>query len=417
MLQAKRPSRSATSQRGAAALALVGFVAFAVGGLAVAMTLQARGAAIDVDRSDAQVHALELAETGLARAQMEIAANRDSDGDGIGNAHGSFAGGTYAVTGTNNTGSEWTLVATGRVPKSLRRIEQRVRRSVTSASYFAVQVNGNIDISGGLTQTDAFDSRLGTYASQAVNTDAYGPYALGGGGVGANGNITASAGIVRGDAIPGVGGTTTGAGVVTGSTAPRTVPMSLPNPPYAEFLAASVTNNNGNWTVAGGNVSYDAGKKTFSVTGGGKVTFPGGTYFFTKFTITGGSTVEFTGPSKVYDIGTFSSSGGSMSNLTGLAKNLSVIVHPYSVPGYTAAKSISSSISGGSTSILTYYGPQTDLTISGGSDVFGALVAKNVTLAGGMALHYDIALAPTLAAAGPAHMTQLYWIESKPPLN
>jgi len=326
MLQAKRPSRSATRQRGGAALILVGFVTLTVGGLSVAMTLETRGARTDVDRSDAQVRALELAETGLARAQMEIAAKQDHDGDGVGNAHGSYAGGTYAVTATQN-GDEWTLVATGSVAKGVRRIEQGVHREPTFAGFFGFLATGDITVSGGNTQTDAYDSRLGSYASQATNTDALGPYAKGGGGLGANGDISVSGGTVRGDAIPGVGGTTTVGGVVTGSTKPRSEPLTLPTPAYDEFVAASLVNDNGNWTSSG-SVSYDPVTKSFSLSGGAKATFPGGTYFFTKFVVSGGSSVEFTGPTKIYDIGAFTTSGGSILNPTGLAKNVSVIVHP-----------------------------------------------------------------------------------------
>jgi hypothetical protein len=411
MLQAKRPSRSATRQRGGAALLLVGFVTLAVGGLSVAMTLETRSARTDVDRSDAQVRALELAETGIARAQIEIAALTDHDGDGVGNTHGSYAGGVYTVVATRN-GDDWTLVSTGRVAKGMRRIEQGVHRASTSAGTAGLLATGDITFSGGSTQTDSYDSRLGSYASQATNTDALGPYAKNGGGLGANGNISVSSATVRGDAIPGVGGTTTVGGVVTGSTKPRSEPLALPAPVYDDFLAASVVNNNGNWTSSG-SVSYDPVKKTISVSGGSKVTFPGGTYFFTQFVVSGGSSVEFTGPTKIYDVGAFTTSGGSILNPTGLAKNVSVIVHPYAIPGYTYTKSISSSISGGSGSILTYYGPATNLAISGGSHVYGSFVGSNVTVSGGTFVHYDAALA---GGGGTARVTQTYWKESKPPL-
>jgi hypothetical protein len=413
MLPAKLPSRSATRQRGGAALLLVGFVTLAVGGLSVAMTLETRGAKTDVDRSEAQVRALELAETGIARAQMEIAALQDHDGDGVGNAHGSFAGGTYSVTATQN-GDDWTLVSTGRVPKGTRRIEQGVHRALTSGPSYGLLAMGDITVSGSNSQLDAYDSRLGSYASQATNTDAFGPYAMGGGGLGANGNITVSGGIVRGDAVPGVGGTTTVGGVVTGSTAPRSTPLALPDPPLTDFAAALATNDNGNWTVSGGTVAYSAAKGTFAASGGATVVFPGGTYFFSKFTVSGGSTVEFTGPTKIYVTNTFDTSGGSMTNDTGIASNLSIVAHNYDFPGLPSTKSLSSSLSGGTGSILTYYGPSTKLAISGGTSVYGAFAAHDITLSGGTFVHYDVALDG--AGTGIARVTQTYWTESKPPL-
>ena len=416
MRQAKVRSPSATRQRGGAALLLVVFVSIAVGGLSVSLAIESRGANTDVGRSDGQVRALELAEIGLARAHTEIAALVDHDDDGVGNAHGAFAGGSYSVTATNDGSDDWTLRSTGRCSGGQRVIEQGVRRTRSTASSYAILAKGNITVSGGVTSTDAYDSRLGSYASQATNVDATGHYGLGRGGVGANGNITVSAGRIRGDAIPGTAGTTSisGGGVVTGTTARRTEPLDLPDPPYADFLAASATNSNGNWTTSGGSVSYDRVQKTFSASGTVHVTMPGGTYFFTKFSVSGGSTVEFTGPAKIYVVGAFSTSGGSITNMTGFAKNVSVIAHPYAIPGLPSTKSISSSVSGGTGTILTYYGPSTKLTISGGSDIFGAFVGQTVAMTGGTGVHYDVAL--TAFDADRWRVAQLYWNEPKPPL-
>src|SRR6185436_5293926 len=108
--------------------------------------------------------------------------------------------------------------------------EQAVRRIVTSQFNAAIAAAGAITLSGGLTQTDSFDSRLGTYASQATNVDATGPYAGTGGAIGSNAGISISGARVRGDAVPGTASTTSpsGGAVVTGSTAPRSTPLSLP---------------------------------------------------------------------------------------------------------------------------------------------------------------------------------------------
>lgn len=415
MLPAKRPSRSATRQKGAVALLLVGFVALAVGGLSVAMTLETRGAKTDVDRSDAQVRALELCETGIARAQMEICAMTDADGNGIGNVAGSYAGGTYSVTATQN-GSDWQLVATGRVAKSTRKIEQGVHRTITFGRSYGLRATGDLTTTGSNTQTDSYDSRLGTYASQATNTDAKGPYAGTKGGIGTNGNVYITDGRIRGDAIPGVGGTTTisGGGVVTGSTAAPSTPLSLPNPPLTDFTAALAVNDNGNWSNSGATVTYNALGKTFSASGGGTVTFPGGTYIFSTFSLSGNTTVEFTGPTTIYVTNGFDTSGGVVNNTTGIASDLSVIAQQYALPGIPTIKKPTYSLSGGSGSFMTYYGPSTDLSISGGSSLYGSFVGKNVTLGGGTFVHYDQALDG--GGTGIPHVSQTYWRESKPPL-
>jgi len=397
-------------------LLMVTVLSVSIGGLAVVMHQENRAATMDIGRSEGQIRALELAETGLARAATEVSSLVDSDGNGVGNVGGNYAGGTYAVTATQN-GSDWTLVSTGRTEKATRRIEQRVRRNTTSAFGAAILAAGDITVSGGGSQTDSFDSRLGTYASQATNTDAWGPYASTGGGIGTNGNITVSGAQVRGDAVPGTTSTTTtsGGGAVSGSTVPRSTPIPFPPTPLADFTAALALNDNGSWTSVGGSVSYNAVKKEFAASGGAVVTFPPGTYFFSKFVVSGGSTVKFTGPTKIYDVARFDTSGGTLLNDTGAASNLVVYAHPYVFPGVTNASPIPVNISGGSGSALAVYGPTTKLAISGGSDVFGSFVADTVAISGGTFVHYDAALGA--GGAGAAVLQQLYWKENTPPLQ
>jgi hypothetical protein len=416
------PLRSATRQKGAAALFMVAILAVAAAGLSVAMLEEGRGSRTDVDRTEAQIRALELAEVGLARAHVEIASRLDAAGDGVGNMTGSFAGGTYAVTATQN-GNEWTLVSVGRVAKALRRIEQGVRRTVPSAPGAAIIATGDISFSGSGAQTDSYDSTLGTYASQATNSDAAGSYANANGSVMSNSDISVGSSRIRGDAQAGPGHETdVGSGVVTGSTAPMAEPLALPDPPLADFAAALLVNDNGSWTVTGGKVNYDAVKKTFSVSGGAVVTFPPGTYFFSKFSVSGGAEVVFTGPTKIYDTARFDTTGGSITNATGLPKNLVVYAHPYDFPGVTSAtSSLPVSIAGGAGTALSFYGPQTSVSITGGSDVYGAIVGGTVSVTGGTFFHYDTSLEGTGTGGDSGLMgaivTQTYWRESRPPVN
>src|SRR5437773_657287 len=104
---ATRPSRSAT-ERGSATLALLAFMVLVLGGLSAALLVESRSAAMDVGRTEARMQALELAETGIAQAELEVAAQSDPDGDGIGEVQGAYAGGVYSVTATN-VADVWTL--------------------------------------------------------------------------------------------------------------------------------------------------------------------------------------------------------------------------------------------------------------------------------------------------------------------
>src|ERR1041385_3036726 len=94
-------SRCATSERGAALVMIVLCLAVILGGLSYGLMQENRGATIDVGRSDGQIRALELAEIGLTKAELEIASLVDPDADGVGNITRSYAGGTYTVTSTH----------------------------------------------------------------------------------------------------------------------------------------------------------------------------------------------------------------------------------------------------------------------------------------------------------------------------
>ena len=53
--------------------------------------------------------------------------------------------------------------------------------------------------------------------------------------------------------------------------------------------------------------------------------------------------------------------------------------------------------------------PQATAAITGGSDLYGAIVVKKLTEAGGAAIHYDRNLANTAMAAGNFMMSAFTW--------
>jgi hypothetical protein len=396
---------------------MVSVVSVAIGGLTVVMHQEGNASKMDVERSEALIHALELAETGLSRAAIEIASTTDLAGDGIGVCSGNYAKGSFSTTCKEDS-NVWTIVSTGRVDKATRRVEYAIRRIEPVEFGAGIVSQGAINVSGTGTQTDSFDSRLGSYASQAVNTDAGGSYAGKSGTMKGNVDISVGTAIVRGDANPGPGYTTTinGGGSVTGSTTPMTETMSLPDPDYENFNSAFLSNDNGDWIVTdGANVNYDADKKTFAVSGGGLVTFPPGTYFFSKFSVAGNSTVRFTGLTTIYAVNNVDTTGGALQNATGLASNLQIIAHPYVFEGVPTTKSLSVSLSGGAQTALAVYAPQADVSLSGGGDFMGGIVGGTVKISGGVHFHYDLALGEGQRTA--AQVERLYWRESTPPLR
>jgi hypothetical protein len=396
------------------------FVAIALGGLSLAMLQEGLAANGTLGRVEADVRSLELAETGLSKAERELTELVDGTGDGVGVVSGTFAGGAYEVAATQDTvrPERWTLVGTGRHGRSTRRVEVLCRRVENSLFQHALLSDDDL-VFNGMNTTDQYDSRVGTYASQAVNADDGGTFAEVGGSVGSNSGVVELNGstvYVRGDAIPGPLHTVDEAGdpTVLGSTTPRRYERELPPPPYDDFRAAYLLNDNlTGWTAVGGNVSYDPIACTLSVKAGAKLTLNGGTYFFAKISLSGGSVLQVAGASKVYVTGSMDLSGGQLVN-PGAPGDLLVFAHPYNLPVGFAPTTTNVKVSGGSSAAWGFYGPEANLTISGGGNLFGAAVAKTITISGDCAFHYDKALGDFGLLPG-ATFERLYWRETSPP--
>jgi len=406
-----RPNRT-DSQRGSAAVCALLFATM-LGGLAFALVQTGFASGRWHDRADDSLQALEAAETGLARAEQEVSSDTDPDGDGVGTLSGTYAGSRFTVTATDDPldPERVKLLAWGQHGMSRRQVEVCVRLKPSAGWGYGAFGRSSTKIGGSGTVTDSYDSRLGTYASQAVNKDAGGAYARSNGGIGSNGTIQLQ-GLVHGNANAGPGLTPnlTGGGVVTGNITPLSAPMDLPATPYAEFAAANLINQNGTWTATGSAI-YNPLTKNLAVSGGGTLTLSGGTYFFSSLSLSGGSILKVTGPVKIYITQVGSLGGGGIVNVTGLPANLQIFQHPYALPvGVPPAKKFNNtlSVSGGSGSALTVYAPFTDVAVTGSGAVYGAIIADNLQAQGGAQFHYDEALGG-LGGSGPPKLARVYW--------
>jgi hypothetical protein len=413
------PSLSLRSaERGSAAVAAT-FLALALGGLSLALLHEGTATKQSLDRTKASFLAFEAAETGFTRSEEELSANKDTGEDGIGNLTGTIGGGTFTVTAVNDPvlTDRWTLTSKGKDALGVRTLEECVK--VMASGAFVEGLFSHDDLTfDGVNRTDAYDSRLGTYALQATNVDASGTYAQLGGNVGSNAgfiDLHGSAITIRGDAIPGPLHTVNEMGnpVVTGDTAPRKYEKDLTPTSLADFQAANTTNNNGNWTRVGGSLSYNSTTKALTYQTAGVLTMPGGTYFFSSLTLKAGATIKFTGPAKIYVTGSMDMVGGTLIN-DGAPPDLMIFAHPYPVPSGTAPTSTNVKINGGSGSKWAMYGPEANLTIGGGSEIYGAAVAKSITINGNNYFHYDKAL-NDLLPQGASKIQRLYWRETTPP--
>lgn len=396
------------------------FLVLLIGGLAVGLLEESQAAKAYLGLHEANLRALEVAEIGLIRAEMEIRAQVDHGGDGIGNTNGMIAQGAFDVTVHDDpvSADRWMLRARGTLGMSTRTLEVGVRRRVNRhyvEGLFSLEdlvMNGDV-------QTDSYDSAVGTYASQAVNGDAYGAHAGTRGHVGSNADIrligTSTA--IRGNAIPGPlrDVRTSGSPLVLGDKAPRMDLIDVPPAPYADFQAAYLANDNAAALggVPGNKIKYTAATMTLSVQAQETFTLPAGTYFLKSLVLKGGATLEIGGDVTLYITDTLDLSGGGFVN-GGSPSQFEVFAHPYPLPTGFTPSATSIKVNGGSHVAMSLYAPGADLDIGGGDHFYGAAVAKSINVSGNTFFHYDAALGRR-GIEGVATMERLFWREPNPP--
>ena len=128
--------------------------------------------------------------------------------------------------------------------------------------------------------------------------------------------------------------------------------------------------------------------------GGGTVRLTGGTYVFKSINLSGGARLSFSGstPATIYVTQDLDLSGGTFYNTTSVPRNVVFML----------AKGVKGKMTGGAQAFGVVYGPEAEFSITGGTDLYGAIVAKSVTLQSGASIHYDVDLAknPPSAVSG-----------------
>jgi hypothetical protein len=249
--------------------------------------------------------------------------------------------------------------------------------------------------------TDSFDSTQGSYTSTVTssgghigtNGDGCGAVQLAGAGTQIHGNID------YGSAGSACSVTGSPPATIDGTAAPQTT-----EPAFPSVTIPSIGTHQGNMTCTGScspNPRPLAPNQTYgsvSVAAGKTLQLDAGTYVMSSLTITGGAKVSLgSGPVLVYiscaNPATTTGlmlAGNSITNSTQVATNLVFMLGP----ACTTA-----TIAGGTESSYAVYAPDTNISITGGSHLYGAVVGKTVDNGGGSAVHHDRALATF--AAGP----------------
>ncbi len=124
--------------------------------------------------------------------------------------------------------------------------------------------------------------------------------------------------------------------------------------------------------------------RELQVSGGGQARLSGGTYVFDSIKLGGGGRIVVTGeePVYVYIKKKLDLSNGSLFNMGKVAGNLIFLIEDKG----------NVDISGGTAAFATFYGPGSNVKISGGNVVYGTIVAESVKIEGGSQFLYDLAL-------------------------
>ncbi len=406
------------TERGVALLAVLTFVVL-LGSLGATLVVVGRTHSDTIQREARAIRALEAADAAIVHAGFELSRGVDLDGDAlIGDVAGTVDGAAFTVTSAPLDRRQVRLIAAGEFEGIRRQIEVVVEPTPTTAFRRALAGTQSVVMSGGA-ETDSYDSSLGPYILQASHWDEIGRYANAFGSVASNATLSLSGSStrVRGAAHPGPGETLTGDGfpTITGSTAPLSQAMPLDPPPESDFLAALSDNDNDSLPTGTG-VTYDPVSQTLSLASGAIAALSPGTYVLRGLSITGYAHLVVTGPTTIYLAGDLAIESGGLLNLTFQPGQLSLIAHPYDLvegedpnPPETP---LQITLAGSTHTAWTVYAPAADISVSGGVEIYGAMVGGAIEVAGGR-LHYDESLAfdPDLAFQ-PYH--RLAWRDLTP---
>ncbi len=410
--------RSRTPTRGST-LVIVALLMAAVAMLSLSFLTVLRSSQKENQGSRESLSALYACEAGLTAAVENLA--RGGTGTlGTENAPVSLGDQRYWVQATDIGDGRIALLSYGRDDSAKMGVELVVQPSSRGFFRWAAFGDESLQLAGD-SSADSFDSADGDYASQQVNGSGPTAYANSDGQVGSNGNITMDSSVgVWGDAHPGSAGTLflTGSGNISGSSTPLATTLELPDivlpvvPTSGSLLVSS------SQTLASGFYHYDAlqvnGNKTLTIIGPAKSVCD-------DFKLEASSEILVNaadGPVEFYVLGDFLlNSDTSIASLAGNPADVAFNLLSDNIldPGIDLDFDEDEvDIDAGSSLIGTIYAPSAAVTIDSNFELFGALVARQVTLDANCRIHYDEALATASDEASAAYETLCWRLVSQP---
>lgn len=279
-----------------------------------------------------------------------------------------------------------TALAVNNQTGSRRMVQSEIAVNPTPPFPFGMFATGTtcsaLQLGGGAI-TDSYTSANGSnYSSSHTNT---------GGDVGSNGNVLLNGSGTQVNGSIGVPNATTGvcpAGLTTTGGAGYTQlvsggPYTFPPPPAP--VPPPPTTDEPKIGKSGANL-LPGTYGNISVTAGGTITVAPGTYNINSINLAGSSNFVISpSGSVVFNVvGTGQStpidfSGGSITNNSLVANNFLI--------NYAGSGTVK--LSGNTSTYLTLNAPNADVNITGGSDIYGAIIGHTIRNMGGVAFHYD----------------------------
>ncbi len=196
------------------------------------------------------------------------------------------------------------------------------------------------------------------------------------------GDITlTSSAIVNGDAIPGYDHEVflNSSAYVTGSMDSGECPV------LADVDFGDVATNNDNDKIGltdEGNDPFEDGPYAFALNSNDSLTLPGGTYYFSSFSINSSSQLRFTGPTVIYVTGSFQIDSTGIVNESQIPENLIILISSNEEVKIKSSVDFHGVI----------YAPNAHVVNDSSVDFFGAIFGDEVTINSTVEIHYDEAL-------------------------
>lgn len=337
-----------------------------------------------------RANALHLAEAGLYQASQHLQTELTTD-DIMAATIGT---GAFTIESQEPFGNNlYQVVSKGVSAAEQRRVEAVFRFTGASVFQYAVLGDAGVSLAGNL-ETDSYDSRFGLNGayqpdpdkpnynkghegSVATNSIASGALNISGTSLKIDGQLMTGPNVANPTAL--VTGYT--AGVITGGTDPPSdtqdvgsLPTKIPLAPVV--LPAGMTCSPSETVKA---------NQTLPLTSTGGP-LGNGTYCYQDLSVEGGGKVTVSGPVKLYLTGTMQAVGNTEIGDPTNPTNLIV----YITSGGTAT--ITGTFEGSNKFYGGIYAPDATIAIGGNAQIFGAVAAENVYLAGDAQIHYDVAM-------------------------